>query len=93
MADETQIPLAVGGVGHRFPSDRSTPDNRPADGSPCDRRSASGRELERAVVPSTPASSCAMIQFTLNGKPQTPLIDSTPMDGMALYARVQKIVS
>ena len=33
-----------------------------------------------------------MIQFTLNGKAQTPLIDSTPMDGMALYARVQKIV-
>jgi hypothetical protein len=55
-------------------------------------RSEKGAELASAVVPSVPASSCEQIQFRLHGRPQTPLIDSTPEGGQSFIERVQRLL-
>jgi hypothetical protein len=55
-------------------------------------RSASGGERARALVPNYAASICGEIQFTLHGERQTPLIDSTPFNGMAFIYRVQSLL-
>jgi hypothetical protein len=55
-------------------------------------RSASGAELASAIVPAGPTNGCDPIQFTLGGRTQTPLIDSTPGKGKAFIDRVQRLL-
>lgn len=55
-------------------------------------RSASGRVLASAIVPSVAAGTCDAIQFTLRGKQQTPLVDSTPEAGAAFFQRVERLL-
>jgi hypothetical protein len=55
-------------------------------------RSASGAVLADAIVPSVAASSCEQIQFRIRRRPQTPLIDTTPVGGMAFIERVQRLL-
>jgi hypothetical protein len=55
-------------------------------------RSGSGAKLASAIVPAGPADGCDPIKFTLGGRPQTPLIDSTPGKGKAFIDRVQRLL-
>jgi hypothetical protein len=55
-------------------------------------RSASGAELASAIVPAGPTDDCDPIRFTLGGRPQTPLIDSTPGKGKFFIDRVQRLL-
>ena len=55
-------------------------------------RSASGAELASAIVPAGPTDACDPIRFTLRGRPQTPLIDSTPGQGKFFIDRVQRLL-
>jgi hypothetical protein len=55
-------------------------------------RSASGTELARAIVPFTPAYNCETIDFAIHGQRQWPLVDSTPLHGMAFVHRVQRFL-
>jgi hypothetical protein len=54
-------------------------------------RSASGEALASATVPAEPANGCDSIEFSLGGKQQTPLIDTTaPKD--AFVMRVERLL-
>jgi hypothetical protein len=55
-------------------------------------RSASGAVLADAIVPSVAASSCEQIQFAIRGRREMPLVDSTPVGGMAFIERVQRLL-
>jgi hypothetical protein len=55
-------------------------------------RSASGAQLASAIVPAGPTDGCHPIRFTLGGRRQTPLIDSTPGRGRAFIDRVQRLL-
>jgi hypothetical protein len=55
-------------------------------------RSGSGTELASALVPAGRASSCTEIGFTLNGRRQTPLVDSTPENHLDFIDRVQRLL-
>jgi len=55
-------------------------------------RSASGAQVASAAVPSVGASSCAPIQFTLNGRQEPSLVDSTPLGGHGFVYRMQRLL-
>jgi hypothetical protein len=55
-------------------------------------RAASGAELAGAIVPDGPTDGCHPIRFTIGGRRQTPLIDSTPGRGRAFIDRVQRLL-
>ena len=55
-------------------------------------RSATGEMVAKAIAPSVPASGCNPIEFTIHGRRQTPLIDSTPGGGRAFIERVQRLL-
>lgn len=54
-------------------------------------RSASGAVLASALVPSQPATNCNSIEFTIHGRPQTPLIDAR-LGSYAFATRVQRLL-
>jgi hypothetical protein len=54
-------------------------------------RSAAGAKPATAIVPSRPASACSAIEFTIDGRPQKPLVDGT-FGRRAFVNRVQRLL-
>ncbi len=54
-------------------------------------RSASGRRLASARIPSYPANNCASIAFSIDGKRQEPLIDATQGRGAFVF-RLERLL-